>query len=148
MRVAASTPARRIRVRRYPERARYERAALDPILDAGLLCHVGFVFEGSPVVIPTLYWRDANHLYWHGSTASRMLRAVPGSKVCITVTHLDGLVLTRSAFHHSVNTTTSSGATLANTSPRVDWSMKCGFTSRIFNCWPPATKSYCAISPR
>src|SRR5687767_2977914 len=103
MRVAASTPARRIRVRRYPERARYERAALDPILDAGLLCHVGFVFEGSPVVIPTLYWRDANHLYWHGSTASRMLRAVPGSKVCITVTHLDGLVLTRSAFHHSVN---------------------------------------------
>ena len=90
-------------MRRYPERARYERAALDPILDAGLLCHVGFVFEGSPVVIPTLYWRDANHLYGHGSTASRMVRAVPGSKVCITVTHLDGLVLTRSAFHHSVN---------------------------------------------
>ena len=103
MRVAASTPARRIRVRRFPERARYERAALDPILDAGLLCHVGFVFEGSPVVIPTLYWREADHVYWHGSTASRMLRALPGCEVCITVTHLDGLVLTRSAFHHSVN---------------------------------------------
>ena len=96
-------PSDRARVRRLHERARYDRPSLDAILDAGLLCHVGYVIDGAPYVTPTLYWRDGDRVYWHGSSASRMLRAVDGAEVCVTVSHLDGLVLARSGFHHSVN---------------------------------------------
>jgi len=94
---------RRVRVNRYAKRGRYDRGTLDAILDAGVLCHIGFIFEDAPVVIPTLYWRDGDRVYWHGSKASRMLQSVPGAQICLTVTHLDGLVLARSAFHHSAN---------------------------------------------
>jgi nitroimidazol reductase NimA-like FMN-containing flavoprotein (pyridoxamine 5'-phosphate oxidase superfamily) len=97
----ASTP--RVRVRRYAKRGRYDRATLDAILDAGIVCHIGFVHDDAPVVIPTLYWRDGSRVYWHGSRASRMLRSIAGAQICLTVTHLDGLVLARSAFHHSAN---------------------------------------------
>lgn len=93
----------RVRVRRYPKRARYDRASLDAILDAGVVCHIGFVFDGAPVAIPTLYWRDGSRIYWHGSRASRMMRAIVGQQICVAITHLDGLVLARSAFHHSAN---------------------------------------------
>jgi len=94
----------RSRVRRLPERARRERAEVHAILDEGLVCHVGFASEQGPVVIPTLYARDGERLYLHGSPASRMLRSLArGIPVCITVTHVDGLVLARSAFHHSMN---------------------------------------------
>lgn len=96
-------PSARTRVRRVPERAHYERHEIERILDAGILCHVGFVFEGRPVLIPTLYWRNGDRIFLHGSRASRMLRAIEGAEVCIGVTHLDGLVLARSAFHHSAN---------------------------------------------
>ncbi|MGH8243928.1 MAG: pyridoxamine 5'-phosphate oxidase family protein, partial [Steroidobacteraceae bacterium] len=92
-----------VRVRRLPKRGRYDRATIDAILDEGLVCHVGFVVEGSPVVIPTLYWREGDSVYLHGSIASRMLGDALKGPLCVTVTHLDGLVLTRSAFHHSVN---------------------------------------------
>jgi nitroimidazol reductase NimA-like FMN-containing flavoprotein (pyridoxamine 5'-phosphate oxidase superfamily) len=85
------------------KRGHYDRATIDAILDEGIICHVGFVHEGVPVVIPTLYWREGDHLYLHGSAASRMLDVARGAPVCVTVTHLDALVLTRSAFHHSVN---------------------------------------------
>lgn len=85
------------------KRGHYDRATIDAILDEGILCHVGFAHEGVPVVIPTLFWREGDHLYLHGSAASRMLDVARGAPVCVTVTHLDGLVLTRSAFHHSVN---------------------------------------------
>ena len=98
-----SSRGARVSVKRYRDRGRYDRTTLDAILDAGVLCHIGFMFQGYPVVIPTLYWRDGDRVYWHGSKASRMLRAVAGAEVCLTVTHLDGLVLTRSAFHHSAN---------------------------------------------
>jgi nitroimidazol reductase NimA-like FMN-containing flavoprotein (pyridoxamine 5'-phosphate oxidase superfamily) len=93
----------RVRVRRYAKRGHYDRASLDAILDAGIVCHIGFEYERAPVVIPTLYWRNGSRVYWHGSRASRMLRAVVDAQVCLTVTHLDGLVLARSAFNHSVN---------------------------------------------
>lgn len=94
----------RSRVRRLPERGSRERALVHAILDEGFVCHVGFATEEGPVVIPTLYARDGERLYLHGSPASRMLRTLgKGVPVCITVTHLDGLVLARSAFHHSVN---------------------------------------------
>jgi nitroimidazol reductase NimA-like FMN-containing flavoprotein (pyridoxamine 5'-phosphate oxidase superfamily) len=94
----------RSRVRRLPERGTRERAQVHAILDEGLLCHVGFATERGPVVIPTLYARDGERLYLHGSPASRMLRTLSrGIPVCITVTLVDGLVLARSAFHHSMN---------------------------------------------
>jgi nitroimidazol reductase NimA-like FMN-containing flavoprotein (pyridoxamine 5'-phosphate oxidase superfamily) len=85
------------------KRGHYDRETIDAILDAGLICHVGFVVDGAPVVIPTLYWREGDWVYLHGSAASRMLALGSKSQVCVTVTHSDGLVLTRSAFHHSVN---------------------------------------------
>lgn len=96
--------APRSRVRRLPERALYERADVDPILDAGLMCHVGFVEGEQPFVIPTIYGRDGDELYLHGSPGSRLLRvARSGAPLCITVTLVDGLVLARSLFHHSMN---------------------------------------------
>ncbi len=92
------------RVQRHPERGIYDRASIDAILDEGLVGHVGFTHDGRPVVIPTLYARDGDRLYMHGSPASRMLGALAnGGELCLTVTLLDGLVLARSAFHHSAN---------------------------------------------
>src|SRR5581483_3246926 len=83
-------------------RARYDRAAIHAILDASLLCHVGYVLDGQPFVTPTAFWRAGETLYWHGSAASRMIESIDSAEVCVTVSHLDGLVLARSAFHHSV----------------------------------------------
>ena len=101
---APAGPTPRTTVRRLPERGRYDRAALHAILDEGLVCHVGFMADGQPFVIPTTYGRIGDALYLHGSAASRMLRALGGGiPVCVTVTLLDGLVLARSAFHHSMN---------------------------------------------
>jgi len=100
-----SSPSPRTDVRRRPDRAAYDRAAIDAVLDEGFVCHVGLVdADGVPVVIPTLYCRIDDHVYLHGSPASRMLRALKsGVEVCVSVTLVDGLVLARSAFHHSVN---------------------------------------------
>ncbi len=92
----------RTRVRRLPERAAYDRATVHAILDEGFLCHLGFVVDGQPYVIPTGYARVGETVFLHGSTGSRLgLR--PGMDVCVTVTLVDGLVLARSAFHHSMN---------------------------------------------
>ena len=99
----ATPPSARTRVERMRKRGHYDRATIDAILDAGLICHVGFIVRGAPVVIPTLYWREGDYVYLHGSIASRMLDTARKTAVCVTVTHLDALVLTRSAFHHSVN---------------------------------------------
>jgi nitroimidazol reductase NimA-like FMN-containing flavoprotein (pyridoxamine 5'-phosphate oxidase superfamily) len=94
----------RTRVRREPDRGRYDRKMIDAILDEGLVCHLGFVHEGQPFVIPTLYARVGDELYVHGSSASRTLRALGGGiDACLTVTLLDGIVLARSVFNHSVN---------------------------------------------
>ena len=98
------SPTDRTRVRRLPVRASYERATIHAILDEGLVCHVGFVHDRQPYVLPTTYARVGDQLYLHGSAASRMLRGLrEGTPVCVTVTLLDGLVLARSAFHHSMN---------------------------------------------
>jgi nitroimidazol reductase NimA-like FMN-containing flavoprotein (pyridoxamine 5'-phosphate oxidase superfamily) len=92
----------RTRLRRLPERGTYDRATVHAILDEGFVCHLGFVVDGQPYVIPTGYARVGETLYLHGSTGSRLgLR--PGMDVCVTVTLVDGLVLARSAFHHSMN---------------------------------------------
>jgi uncharacterized protein len=93
-----------LRFRRRPDRGSYDRAAIDAILDEALFCHLGFVHEGRPLVIPTLHARVGDNVYVHGSAASRMLRTLgDGAAACLTVTLVDGLVLARSAFHHSVN---------------------------------------------
>jgi len=98
------TPTERTQVKRLPKRGHYDRETVYAILDAGFVCHVGFNAEGQPYVIPTNYGRAGDTLYLHGSAASRMLRTLSGGvPVCVTVTHVDGLVLARSAFHHSVN---------------------------------------------
>ncbi len=97
-------PSGRSRVGRLPNRADYSVETVHRILDAGFLCHVGFVVDGQPFVIPTSYGRFDRTLYFHGSAASRMLRKLSaGIEACVTVTLLDGLVLARSAFHHSMN---------------------------------------------
>src|SRR5712671_7514619 len=97
-------PTARTRVVREADRAVYDREAVYRILDEGFLCHVGFVADGQPFVIPTSYGRKDDSLFIHGSAASRMLRNVKeGIPVCITVTLLDGLVLARSIFNHSMN---------------------------------------------
>src|SRR5579864_1361241 len=102
--MSESTPTQRTRVRRLPDRGKYDAATVHSILDEGLVCHVGFVVDRQPFVIPTLYARVDDELYIHGSAASRMLRALSdGVQVCVTVTLVDGLVLARSAFNHSMN---------------------------------------------
>jgi len=96
-------PTERSRVRRRPQRAAYDEASVHAVLDAGVLAHVAYVIDGQPFVTPTAYWREGRQLYWHGAAASRMLAAVDGAPVCVTVSFLDGLVVGRSGFHHSVN---------------------------------------------
>jgi nitroimidazol reductase NimA-like FMN-containing flavoprotein (pyridoxamine 5'-phosphate oxidase superfamily) len=99
-----AAPSTRTEVRRLPERGRYDRQTVDAILDEGFVCHVGFVIDGHPRVIPTTYARAGDTVYIHGSPASAMLRSLKkGVECCLTVTLIDGLVLARSAFHHSVN---------------------------------------------
>jgi nitroimidazol reductase NimA-like FMN-containing flavoprotein (pyridoxamine 5'-phosphate oxidase superfamily) len=97
-------PTPRTTVKRMAKRAAYERAAIHSILDRAIVCHVGFVSDGAPSVLPTLHARIGERLYLHGSAASHMLGiAAGGAEICVTVTMIDGLVLARSAFHHSVN---------------------------------------------
>ena len=92
------------RVKRVHERGRYDHATIYAILDAALVCHIAYVIDGRPYCTPTGFWREGDHLYWHGSSASRMIRTqAAGIPVCLTVTHVDALVMARSGFHHSVN---------------------------------------------
>jgi nitroimidazol reductase NimA-like FMN-containing flavoprotein (pyridoxamine 5'-phosphate oxidase superfamily) len=94
----------RSRLKRLPKRGHYDFDSVAAILDAGFLCHVGYIVNGAPLVTPTAYWREGRRVYWHGSHASRMLTtAATGVPVCLTVAHVDGLVMARSAFHFSIN---------------------------------------------
>ena len=101
---SAFVPTERTRLKRTHERGHYDRETVYAILDAGLMCHVGYVIDGQPYVTPTAYWRTGDRVYWHGSSASKMLRHLKqGPRVCFTVALMDGLVLARSGFHTSVN---------------------------------------------
>ena len=97
----SSTP--RTTLRRHRERGATDRAELYAVLDAGLICHLGVVANGAPVVLPTAYGRDGDTLYLHGSSANGAFGAADGQQVCVTVTHMDGLVCARAVFSHSVN---------------------------------------------
>ncbi len=97
-------PTARSQVRRRPQRAHYDEAAVYGVLDAGIMAHVGYVIDGQPYVTPTSYWREGRKLYWHGAAASRMLATVAeGLPVCVTVSFLDGFVVGRSGITHSLN---------------------------------------------
>ncbi len=99
----AEPPSDKTRLRRYNWLARYDRDTINAIIDAGIVCQVGYVIDGLPYVTPTNHWRIESHVYWHGSSASRMLKAQQkGIPVCFTVTHLDGIVFSRAAFNHNV----------------------------------------------
>jgi nitroimidazol reductase NimA-like FMN-containing flavoprotein (pyridoxamine 5'-phosphate oxidase superfamily) len=101
---ALGVPSARTNVKRHPERGAYDRATIDGILDEALICHLGFTIDGQPFVIPTIHARDGDVLYVHGSPGSRMLRnAKEGLDICVTATLLDGLVLARSVYNHSMN---------------------------------------------
>ncbi|MBD2899077.1 hypothetical protein amrb99_80590 [Actinomadura sp. RB99] len=101
MKPLSATP--RTSLGRYPERSTPDRAVLYEILDAGLICHLGVVVNGTPRAVPTCYGRLGDTLYVHGSTGASSMMTAPSQEVCVTVTHLDGLVLARSLFHHSIN---------------------------------------------
>lgn len=104
MSIEASPPSERTQVRRLPERGRYDRETVYSILDEGLFCHVAYIVDGRPSVIPTIHARVGDTLYFHGSQASRTLRSLrDGAEVCVAVTILDGLVVARSGFHSSMN---------------------------------------------
>lgn len=96
-------PSERTRVKRLSKRAKYDEETVHGILDASPICNVGYVFKGSPYVTPTLQWREGGHVYWHGSSASRMLEACETAEVCLNVSIIDGFVMARSAFNHSCN---------------------------------------------
>lgn len=100
---AAEPPSARTRIKRYHWLADYEQQSVRAVLDAVPLCHVGYLHDGLPHVTPTLQWRDGDTVYWHGSSASRMLKAVRSADVCLSVTAMDGLVVARSAFNFNVN---------------------------------------------
>jgi uncharacterized protein len=149
----STAPSLRTKVRRVPSRAMYDREAIDAILDEAMVAHLGLAHEGQPYVIPTLHARVGNEVYFHGSAASRTIRALStGAQACLTVTLLDGLVLARSAFHHSVNY--RSVVVLGTARPVEDLSERSAaiqaFTERLIpGRWgevrPPNTKELKAI---
>jgi hypothetical protein len=96
-------PTERTRVKRLNKRAKYDEETVHGILDAQPICSVGYVFKGAPFVTTTLQWREGDHIYWHGSAASRMLEACESAEVCVSVSIIDGFVMARSAFNHSCN---------------------------------------------
>src|ERR1700742_2171892 len=101
---AAEPSSERTRLKRYNWLAKYDRDTINAIIDAGIVCQVGYVIGGMPYVTPTNHWRIDDYVYWHGSSASRMLKTQQrGIPVCFSVTHLDGVVFSRAAFNHNIN---------------------------------------------
>ena len=93
----------RTRLRRKHKRGHYDRATIDTVLDSTAQCHVGYIIDGSPICMPTIHWREQDHVYWHASSKGRGLKAAATQSVCLTVTQFDGFVLARSAINHSAN---------------------------------------------
>lgn len=122
------------RVRRVPQRGHYDRETVYAIVDAALICHVGFVQDGQPFVIPTLHARRGDELLLHGASTSRLMQlAAAGAPLCVTVTHVDGIVLARSVFHHSINYRSAVlfGEGRAVTDPDEKMAALAAFTERL-----------------
>ena len=100
---APALPTPRTTLNRTPDRGAHDRASVTAILDAGVICQIGYLMDGEPRVLPTVYWRAGEAVYWHGARESGALKAMAGAQVCFTLTLVDGLVLAQSAFHHSAN---------------------------------------------
>src|SRR6266404_9561907 len=127
-------PTERTTLRRLPKRGVYDKAQVHTILDEGFICHVGFAVDGQPFVVPTGYARAGDQVYIHGSAASRMLRTLDaGVNLCFTVTLVDGFVLARSAFHHSMNyrSVVVLGMARLVTDPNEKWNALRSFTNHI-----------------
>lgn len=125
----------RNRVRRKPDRGRFDKATVYDILDGAMVAHIAYVIDGQPYCTPTGFWREGDRLYWHGSTASRMIRAQAAClPVCLTATHLDAIVLARSGFHHSVNyrSVMAYGTTRRVDDPAEKAAALDGFVDRFF----------------
>jgi uncharacterized protein len=102
--IIGGAPSERTRLKRYNWLAKYDQNAINSIIDAGIVCQVGYVIDAMPYVTPTNHWRIDDYVYWHGSSASRMLKNQQlGIPVCFSVTHIDGIVFSRAAFNHNVN---------------------------------------------
>lgn len=130
----SNAPSAFTRVKRRGERGAYDHAAIHAILDAAPFCHAGHIVDGRPVVIPTIHWRHGDMLYWHGSSASRMLETTPGTEVCLTATVFDAYVLARSGFNHSVNyrSVMCFGRPIALTDPSAKAAALEHFIERLF----------------
>ena len=138
----------RNRVRRTPDRGRFDRATVYDILDGAMFAHIAYVIDGQPYCTPTGFWREGDTLYWHGSSASRMLRSQSaGVPVCVTATHLDAIVLARSGFHHSVNyrSVMAFGTARLVTDPGEKNRALDGFVDRFF---PGRSKEIRAATPQ
>ncbi len=132
---AGFEPRERSRIRRKPERGAYDEAAVFAVLDAAVLCHVGYVLDGQAYVTPTAYWREGRRLFWHGSAASRMTRAqAAGLEVCVAVSHIDGFVLARSGLRTSIQyrSVMAFGRTAAIADAEAKRRAMNGFIDRLF----------------
>jgi len=103
MTAKSQPPSERSRIRRVHRLAEYDKDTIRAILDNGFLAHLGYLHADTPIATPVLYWREGDFVYWHGSTASRVMKNTVDAEICMTVTHLDGIVMAKSAFHHSAN---------------------------------------------
>jgi nitroimidazol reductase NimA-like FMN-containing flavoprotein (pyridoxamine 5'-phosphate oxidase superfamily) len=137
---AEFSPTEKSRLRRKPQLAAYDEATIFAILDAGLICHVGYVVDGEPLVTPTAYWREGRRLYWHGAAAGRMIGSqAAGVPVCVTVSHVDGLVVARSGIAHTLHyrSVMAFGRTVAITDPDEKRRAMANFINRVFpGRWP------------
>ncbi|MCK8785336.1 pyridoxamine 5'-phosphate oxidase family protein [Roseomonas sp. NAR14] len=125
----------RNKLRRKHERGRYDKATVYDILDSAMLCHIAYVIDGQPYCTPTAFWREGDHLYWHGSSASRMVRQqAAGLPVCLTVSHMDAIVLARCGFNHSVNyrSVMAFGTAFKVEDPAEKLKLMDGFIDRFF----------------
>jgi nitroimidazol reductase NimA-like FMN-containing flavoprotein (pyridoxamine 5'-phosphate oxidase superfamily) len=127
-------PSTRTRVKRMHLRGHYDEATVHAILDVMPICSVGYVFDGAPFVTSTLQWREGNHIYWHGSSASRMLEACEDAEVCVNVSIIDAFVMARSAFNHSCNyrSVMAFGRAYKVTDPKEKLARLKTFTNQLF----------------
>jgi len=143
----SEAPSELTRLKRRHDRGKYDEESVHGILDAMPICNVGYVFNGKPVVTPTLQWREGRHIYWHGSSASRMLENCDGADVCVSVSIIDSFVMARSAFNHSCNyrSVMAFGRAFKVTDPAEKEMRLKAFTNTL---WPGRWETLRAATPK